>query len=260
MARKRSNANKGLPVYVYAEQKKELGTYYSYIRPDTNEKRSLKTKDKAEAIRLGTELNKVFGVTGYTISPMVARHNLIAYIRANNDISIEVKAFLRDVFPAGLHIDGVKCNLRKLKTRYAAGEYNPAARTMTLQLDRIDPSDPPAWIRKLYSLARGNSLRRKIAWDLPEKDLIALLRRCNGYCEISGIQLKLDKEAKLGLKRPWAPSLDRMNSFAGYNLANCRIVCVAANYAMNSWGEDVLIELAMGIMKVQMANEHLTGT
>lgn len=43
---------------------------------------------------------------------------------------------------------------------------------------------------------------------------------------------------------PYAPSIDRKDSTKGYTRENCRIVCAAANFAMNTWGDEVLSVMA----------------
>jgi hypothetical protein len=44
-----------------------------------------------------------------------------------------------------------------------------------------------------------------------------------------------------GKKRaPFAPSIDRIDGALGYAPGNVRVVCFAANCAMNEWGESVL--------------------
>jgi hypothetical protein len=63
--------------------------------------------------------------------------------------------------------------------------------------------------------------------------------RANGKCEVTRIPfsfLKMDGSRK----RPWYPSIDRINSLQGYSFSNCRLVCIAVNLAMHQWGESVL--------------------
>jgi hypothetical protein len=43
---------------------------------------------------------------------------------------------------------------------------------------------------------------------------------------------------------PFAPSVDRRLSSGGYTEDNVRLVCVAVNFAMGQWGEDVFLHLA----------------
>jgi hypothetical protein len=45
------------------------------------------------------------------------------------------------------------------------------------------------------------------------------------------------------------PSLDQIEPGKGYTADNVRLVCVAANFAMNAWGLDTLIRVARGVIK-----------
>lgn len=50
---------------------------------------------------------------------------------------------------------------------------------------------------------------------------------------------------------PFAPSLDRINCGGGYTKDNTRIVCVAVNVAINTFGDDVFFKMLEGYGKVQ---------
>jgi hypothetical protein len=62
-------------------------------------------------------------------------------------------------------------------------------------------------------------------------------------CEVTGLDFDLVMLSNSHGK-PFAPSIDRINSSQGYTQSNTRIVCVATNYAMNAWGETVLAVIA----------------
>jgi hypothetical protein len=72
--------------------------------------------------------------------------------------------------------------------------------------------------------------------------------RCGGKCELTGIQFDYE-DADDSFRRPYIPSIDRIDSNKGYTLENVRVVCSAVNIAMNQWGEDVLFTIAAGIAK-----------
>ena len=102
---------------------------------------------------------------------------------------------------------------------------------------------PPGWLVKYAGQAERRAFARGIAFDLTPEDLIHLYDRCAGHCEVTGIPFDMQYRPS-GRRRPYAPSIDRIRSDGGYTLENVRIVCVAANGAMNEWGEDVLARLA----------------
>lgn len=79
--------------------------------------------------------------------------------------------------------------------------------------------------------------RRGIHFELTQDDLHRMLNECGWQCSVSGQPFTLEV---ISGKRPYAPSIDRIDSSKGYTADNCRIVCVAVNYAMNVWGEAIL--------------------
>lgn len=96
--------------------------------------------------------------------------------------------------------------------------------------------------------ARKNSGRRGIEYLLTEADIAAMWQRCKGRCEVSGIEFDLAHEGP-NLRRPYAPSVDRLDSAKGYTPENTRVVCVAVNLAMNAWGEAVLLRITSAMLE-----------
>lgn len=93
----------------------------------------------------------------------------------------------------------------------------------------------------IFCTARKNARTRGIPFELTKDDFNALLAEANGRCVLSGIIFNTDR---FGSKRPFAPSLDRIDTREGYTKNNCRIVCVIANLAMNDWGFDAMMFFA----------------
>lgn len=46
------------------------------------------------------------------------------------------------------------------------------------------------------------------------------------------------------MKHPFAPSLDRISSRGGYTAGNVRLVCIAVNFGMGQWGEELYLTFA----------------
>ena len=75
---------------------------------------------------------------------------------------------------------------------------------------------------------------------------LALYRAQGGRCALSGRRFDLRHVGSGKARRPFAPSLDRIDSTGGYTRDNVRLVCQAVNFALNAYGEDVFREIATG--------------
>jgi len=110
---------------------------------------------------------------------------------------------------------------------------------------------------ELYSTVRGRARKRKLKWDLSRSRFDQIVARADGRCEVTGIPFSFDHVRGVS-RRPWVPSLDRKNSRKGYTKENVRLVCVAANLAMNEWGVSVLKRLADSMTEKDITGELLT--
>ncbi len=106
-------------------------------------------------------------------------------------------------------------------------------------------------VRAALSRARQRARRDDIKFDLTTEDLNVLWEACEGRCAVSGLPFSLDTFSDALVKLPFAPSIDRINSSKGYTLKNTRLVCTAANFAMNQWGVEVLRRLSKGVVAME---------
>ena len=82
---------------------------------------------------------------------------------------------------------------------------------------------------------------------LSKDELKALWARANGKCQLTGIPFSSERKPGC-VKRPWMPSVDRIDCSKGYTADNCRLVCVAVNLALNEFGDEVLLTIAKGLL------------
>ena len=87
-----------------------------------------------------------------------------------------------------------------------------------------------------------------MAFGLDDAVMARLWERQGGCCAVSGLEFTDEEFPKALVKRPFAPSVDRIVPGGGYVEGNVRIVCVCANFSMNEWGVDTLIRLADAVV------------
>lgn len=112
---------------------------------------------------------------------------------------------------------------------------------------RIDLTSRPileAYTLNVLARARQNAKgRNKVReFTLTPDEVLGSLRATKYRCSVTGTPLSLEVLSTDG-RKPFAPSIDRIDNARGYTADNCRIVCLAANIAMNTWGEGVLLTM-----------------
>lgn len=85
---------------------------------------------------------------------------------------------------------------------------------------------------------------KNIDFDLTIEFLQNLWDKQQGACALTGIVFQDSIEDK-HKRRPYIPSIDRMQSEIGYLKNNVRFVCVAVNMALFTWGEKIFDTIVM---------------
>lgn len=137
----------------------------------------------------------------------------------------------------------------RIRVIYGGTEHgvNVRAEAEHASITKIDPKSRLAkkvksydqlelFYRQLYSRCKRNAHSRYIDFELSEEDVVKLFNRSRGLCEFSKAPFNLDMHGSHG-RKPFAPSIDRINNSEGYSLKNCRLICVFLNYAFSTWGE-----------------------
>jgi hypothetical protein len=100
-----------------------------------------------------------------------------------------------------------------------------------------------AYYMRLLAKCRRNAKTREIEFNLTADDMMKLVARSNGVCELTGMVFQKRHDIGFSESQPFIPSIDRIDSYKGYSFDNCRLICLAANLAINSWGDWVLMDL-----------------
>jgi hypothetical protein len=111
-------------------------------------------------------------------------------------------------------------------------------------MDFDDPIERRNWLTKLVASAKGHAKKADRPFELTTEFIESLYAQQNGRCEITGLQFTQQRFDEALVKHPFAPSIDRRSSSGGYTNDNVRLVCVAVNFGMGQWGEEVFLTLA----------------
>ncbi len=120
------------------------------------------------------------------------------------------------------------------------------------------PCDPTMtrWLRALVPRSRLRAERAQFAHDLPNDEGERLFQAQDGLCAVSGVRFRLDEFAGVLVKHPFAPSLDRISSLRGYIPGNVRLVCIAVNFGMGQWGEELYLTFARAAVERSNRADH----
>jgi hypothetical protein len=229
-----------------------------YKRPDNGRQVYLSELPEDQAVALAMLLNDAFGPRPPNGMRHVYRQQFLSYPWGDaTPALVELVAVkLPDALPMQR---GLKAQ-EEIRHSWAFDVPSPAALRHGLRPLRAERRE---WIKPLFLAARKNAAARDLPFDLTLEDVERLVVESGGRCAVTGVTLSTDRgllpEGRK-MRRPWAPSLDRLDSAKGYAAGNCRIVCCAANFAMSQWGEEVLVEMAKAIARKRMARLDRVAT
>lgn len=110
----------------------------------------------------------------------------------------------------------------------------------------IAASDAYDHLVMLIKEGKRRARQRKMKFTITEKEVKFIFEKQGRKCAVSGLDFDLTNKGDSGtaFRRPFAPSLDRIDSTVGYELGNVRIVCCAVNLALNEWGLNTFLKIA----------------
>jgi hypothetical protein len=109
----------------------------------------------------------------------------------------------------------------------------------------------PPWATRMVSTARRKNALRWNSETFTEADLRQLWQRCGGHCAMTGLPFFETQIGTGAARKPYAPSLDRIDPEQPYVRENCRLVRVCVNFALNAFGDDVFLEMAEAAVTYQ---------
>lgn len=102
------------------------------------------------------------------------------------------------------------------------------------------------WANLLLNICRRRSQVINKPFDLTKTFILNLWEKQNGKCTLTNMVFRVAKQgADDETRRPFVPSIDRISSKGGYTKNNVRIVTVAVNMALFTWGDSVFDEVVI---------------
>ena len=102
------------------------------------------------------------------------------------------------------------------------------------------------WARKALQNSKKRAKERGLHHTITREDLEIMLIENECRCVLTGKDFS-DEIDHISNRKPWIPSIDRIDNGKGYTVDNVRLVCNAVNIAMNDFGETVLRDIAYGL-------------
>lgn len=98
--------------------------------------------------------------------------------------------------------------------------------------------------------ARKRASAKGLECTITSDDVARCYIRSGMRCALTSCSFTTDK-AEGAHKAPFAPSIDRIDCRKGYTPDNIRLVCVAVNYALGEWGEEIFARIARGYVRAR---------
>lgn len=153
-----------------------------------------------------------------------------------------------------MRIDGVDSRPPYPDTIPAKAAYVSALRSLATHFEgpKWASERPYKTFREALQATRARAIKRARAagreFSLSEHDIECIYCAQEGLCAISGLSFDLAPH-DTSARRPFAPSIDRVDSRQGYVLGNVRLVLTIVNIGMADWGEDTFRRMCRAVAK-----------
>lgn len=169
---------------------------------------------------------------------------------ARRPVSVEQKSEIRRLSIKGMSSKEIAARLGVAREQVSAIKAHMTRDSFIDPTPKQSGSAGPIsreWLIRLQARRKSAADRKRIEFTLDESDFVAgLYEQQGGRCAVSGIKFNLQSFPDALVKFPFSPSIDRKVASHGYTKDNVRLVCVAVNFAVNQWGDEVFLTVARG--------------
>lgn len=90
----------------------------------------------------------------------------------------------------------------------------------------------------MFQHTRSRAKKYGMSFEIDVDFLTELFNNQDNKCALTNIPFEYEKSTENGThRRPFAPSLDRIDSKGGYTKDNVRLVCIIVNFALSEFGD-----------------------
>lgn len=163
---------------------------------------------------------------------------------------------------------GKVCSLKICKNKYKQNHYqhniehyrflkseerkrnfsNRKSKVLSDAKDRYYSSDLKHVTAFMFQNAKSRAKLYKLEFDLDKSFLLNLFHVQDNKCSLTGISFEYNITNDEIHKRPFAPSLDRIDCNGGYTKNNVRLVCTIVNIALNEFGDEAFDKMCQSYM------------
>lgn len=93
----------------------------------------------------------------------------------------------------------------------------------------------------IYSKSRAKQY--SLDFNLDKEFISTLYEIQNKKCALTGLDFKFEQQTGYKKRRPFAPSIDRIDCTKGYTQDNVRLVCSVVNIALSDFGDQVFDQM-----------------
>lgn len=129
-----------------------------------------------------------------------------------------------------------------------------------LTVECNDQTPLNTWINSAIRKVRSRAIERGMECDLEHSDLEAIMESQKMRCALTGAKFDLNV-AVIGKRRPFAPSVDRIDNSFGYIVGNIRITTVISNIARQDFGDEAFFKMCadtalhQGLVRITRTND-----
>lgn len=146
------------------------------------------------------------------------------------------------ILPASATEEDARAVAAQMERSVIHGMKTPVSDEWDAYVDKLVAGK--SWLDEALAKCRYRAGKRAFHCSIDREFVAERLRLTRGRCELTGLRFSTDREDVAN--RPFAHSIDRIDSKKGYTRGNIRIVCAGINVAMMHWGEALFGKLAVG--------------